>query len=280
MFGIVGLGAVGSLIVYFLNRAGVVPRAVVRKRCERPLFCIGDDCTSLAVETTSDLGGVKYVFLAVKAYDTASTISLLKGVVLVVQNGVGGFELVKERYGSAYPVVLTYGVYREGCVTQLRGLGEFIMPIEAADAAEVLERGGARVKVVDDVEPYRWLKLAVNAAINSLTAVLNKPNRVVVEVPYVKELAALAALEVAELCRKMGVKLPADPVEEVYRVAEATALNISSTARDIATCSPTEIDYINGAVVKYGERFGVETPVNKTLYLLVKALEAACGRGF
>lgn len=276
----VGLGAVGSLIVFFLNRAGYTPSAVARSKCDVYYFCLSPgECVELSLEGGVELGDVRYTFLAVKAYDTASTLHLLKGAVLVAQNGVGGYELVKERYGRAYPLVVTYGVYRSGCKTELRGVGEFIAPADVCEAAEALERGGARVRVVDDVEPYRCAKLAVNAAINAITAVLQAPNGVVASVSYLRDLAAAAAREVEKVCAALGVRLPVDPVEEVYRVAEATAANLSSTARDVSMCVPTEVDYINGAVVKLGERLGVATPVNKTLYLLVKAREEICRRG-
>ncbi|MFN3804543.1 MAG: ketopantoate reductase family protein [Pyrobaculum sp.] len=274
MIGVVGLGAVGSLFVHFLNQGGITPYVITR-RCVEYTFC-SPTCRQLQFVPTSELPPVKYTVVAVKAYDSAAAAVHVGGLAVVAQNGVGGLEAIRERH-RAVPAVVTYGVYREGCRSELRGVGEIVLPREAEELGEWLRRGGAVVKIVDDVEPYRWLKLAVNAAINAITAVLQRENGVVAESPHAGELAAAVAREAAAVAAALGVKLPADPVEEVYRVAAATARNLSSTARDIRLCLKTEVDYINGAVVKYGERLGVATPYNKALYLLVKTLEERCG---
>ncbi|MFN7105721.1 MAG: ketopantoate reductase family protein, partial [Pyrobaculum sp.] len=216
----------------------------------------------------------RYTVVAVKAYDSAAAARHVKGLAVVAQNGVGGLEAFGER---AVPAVVTYGVYREGCRSQLRGVGEIVLPREAGELGEWLKNGGAVVKIVDDVEPYRWLKLAVNAAINAITAVLQRENGVVAESPHARELAAAVAREVEAVAKALGVRLPEDPVGEVLKVAAATAANLSSTARDLRLCVKTEVDFINGAVVRYGERLGVATPYNRSLYLLVKTLEERCG---
>jgi len=116
----------------------------------------------------------------------------------------------------------------------------------------------------------------VNAAINPVTAILRAPNGVVAEVPWARALAERLALEAAEVAKGAGYPVD-DPVGTVLAVARATARNISSMAQDLAKCRPTEVDFINGAVVKYGERLGVEAPYNRAVYLIVKALEASCG---
>jgi len=105
---------------------------------------------------------------------------------------------VRERFPNALGAVVTYGVYREGCRSELRGVGEVALPRGAGEVAEALERGGARVRVVDDIEPLRWAKLVVNAAINPVTAILRAPNGIVAEVPWARALAERLALEAAE----------------------------------------------------------------------------------
>ncbi|ABP51550.1 MULTISPECIES: ketopantoate reductase family protein [Pyrobaculum] len=276
MIGVVGLGAVGSLFVYFLNRAGIVPRVVQRRRCPEYVFCAGGQCGGLRFADVADLGDVEYTVVAVKAYDSASVVPLLRGVAVVAQNGIGGYEAIKERYPNSVPAVVTYGVYREGCRSELRGVGEIYLPRAAERLAEALREGGANVVVVDDIEPVRWLKLAVNAAINAVTGLLQGPNGVVVALPQARELASAVVGEVAKVAEALGVKIPKDPLEEVLRIAAATSKNISSTAQDLAMCRRTEIDYLNGTVLKYGEALGIDVPYNKALYLLVKAKEVLC----
>jgi len=276
-FGIIGLGAVGSLLAYFLNQAGYVPHVVTRSRRERYVLKWGGEAYVLQVALGDKLPPVDYTLVAVKAYDTEAVVNKIRGVPIVFQNGIGGLELIKERLGVGFGAVVTYGVARVEGVAEVRGVGEIVLPREAGDVADALAAGGARVRVVEDIEPVRWLKLAVNAAINPITALLRAKNGVVVENPHAKSLATEAAREAGKVAETVGVRLPADPVEEMLRVAEATRDNVSSMLQDLSQCRRTEVDYINGAVVRLGERRGVGTPVNKALWALVKAAETTCG---
>lgn len=277
MFAIVGLGAVGSMLAYFLNAAGIEPYAVVRSRCDEYRFCAGgSDCARLRVRVVSSLpSGVRYTLVAVKAPDTEGALKAAAGIPVIFQNGIGGLELARGRFPAAYGAVVTYGVYREGCRSELRGLGEIVLPRGAEEVAEALERGGARVRVVDDIEPYRWRKLVVNAALNPVTAILQAPNGVVLADPWARALAERLAEEAAAVARARGYPVES-PAAEVFGVAEMTARNISSMAQDIARCRPTEVEFINGAVVKYGAALGVPTPYNHAVYLLIKSLEGRC----
>jgi len=275
VFAVVGLGAVGSLLTYFLNSAGFTPYVATRTRCERFYFCI-ETCVELKAEVVERVPpSVKYTFVAVKGPDTPSALAVAAGVPVIFQNGIGGLELARRRFPEALGAVVTYGIYREGCRSELRGWGEIVLPIGAEEVAEVLKRGGAKVEVVPDIEPLRWAKLVVNAAINPITAILQAPNGVVVENPWARALAEKLATEAAAVARARGYAVE-DPVGAVFKVAEATARNLSSMAQDVMRCRSTEVDFINGAVVKHGEELGVETPFNRAAYLLVKALEKRC----
>ncbi len=273
MFGIIGLGAIGILLAYFLNKAGHVPYAVTRTRRDR--YAIRAEGAEEAVEVVlvdKLPGSVRYSLIAVKAYDTESALGAVAGIPVVFQNGIGGLELARERLGLGIGAVVTYGVSREGGVAELRGRGEIILPEEAGELADALRAGGASVRIVRDVEPYRWLKTAVNAAINPVTALLRAKNGVVLESPHARALAEAAAREAGLVAERLGVRLPADPVEETLRVATATRENYSSMLQDVLAGRRTEVDYINGAVVSYGRRAGVEAPVNYALWLAIKAL--------
>lgn len=273
VIGVVGVGAVGSLLIYFLNGAGVRPLAVQRTRCRRAL-CAGR-CVELEFEEVEALPpSVKYTLVAVKAYDTAAALDRAAGIPVLFQNGLGGVEEARRRFGVAWPAVVTYGVSREGCRAELRGEGEIVLPREAGELADLLARGGARVRLAEDIEAVRWAKLAVNAAINPVTALLRAPNGVVAEVAWAREVALAAAREAAQVARALGVEI-GDVEEEVLKVARATAANLSSMLQDVLAGRRTEVDYINGAVAEWGRRLGVPTPVNQVLHRLVKALEAA-----
>ena len=274
MFGIIGLGAIGTLLAYFLNKAGHVPYAVARTRRSKYVIKAWGLEEVVEVALVERLPPtVRYSLVAVKAYDTESALGAIAGIPVVFQNGIGGLELIKERLGVGLGAVVTYGAARTGDIVELRGLGEIILPEEAGDLADALRAGGASVKIVPDVEPYRWLKTAVNAAINPVTALLRAKNGVVLDNPYARALAEAAAREAGAVAERLGVRLPADPVEEALRVAAATRENYSSMLQDILAGRRTEVDYINGAVVRRGREAGVEAPINYALWMAVKALE-------
>ncbi|WP_069807795.1 ketopantoate reductase family protein [Vulcanisaeta thermophila] len=276
MFGVIGLGAVGSLLTYFLNRAGFAPYVITRTLHERYIVRFNGD-HELSIKLVQEFPDeVRYSLIAVKAYDTAKVIGRIKGTPVVFQNGIGGLELIRERLGVGYGAVVTYGVTRRGNTTEVKGLGEIIMPSALEELADVLRGGGANVAVVDDVEPFRWLKVIVNAAINPVTAILKSPNGVLLSSEPARELALEVINEGVAVVRALGINLPRDPVAETLDVASKTSNNYSSMLQDLMNCRETEVDYINGAIARYGSLLGIPTPINKTLLLIIKALESQC----
>lgn len=120
----------------------------------------------------------------------------------------------------------------------------------------------------------RWQKLAVNAGINAVTALARVENTALSE--PTPSVAARAARETARVARADGANLADETaVEAVEAVAAATADNQSSMLQDVRAGRPTEVDAINGAVVRRGETLGVDTPTNRTLAELLRLWAAA-----
>jgi 2-dehydropantoate 2-reductase len=127
----------------------------------------------------------------------------------------------------------------------------------------------------DDLDALVWGKLVVNAGINALTALLRVPNGALAANMPARALMASAIAEAAAVAQARGTALPyADPLAHTLAVAHATGANHSSMLQDVLRGSPTEIDAINGAVVREGLRLGVPTPVNSFLTDLMRALDA------
>jgi 2-dehydropantoate 2-reductase len=119
-----------------------------------------------------------------------------------------------------------------------------------------------------------WGKLIVNVGINALTGITGLKNGELADHEETRQVLALAVEEAVKVAEAAGVSLPYDnPVEKVLGIAVATAQNRSSMLQDLSGGRKTEIEAINGALVREGERLGVDTPVNKVLTLLVKTLE-------
>ncbi|MEZ4769664.1 MAG: ketopantoate reductase C-terminal domain-containing protein [Caldilineales bacterium] len=136
----------------------------------------------------------------------------------------------------------------------------------------MLDAAGFETRAAADVDGLLWSKVVINAAINPLTALLRVPNGELLARTDARALMAEAALEAAAAGRARGLHLTfEDPVLAAEEVARRTAANHSSMFQDILRGAPTEIDAICGAVVEAGEQTGVPSPVNRTLWRLVRA---------
>jgi 2-dehydropantoate 2-reductase len=141
---------------------------------------------------------------------------------------------------------------------------------------ELLQKAGFLVEVVPDPVSLLWGKLVINAAINPLTALLRVTNGALLERPAARELMREASLEAASVARMQGITLPyPDPVLAVEEVARNTSANVSSMLQDVLRGTITEIDSINGAIVRIGEQLGVPTPIHRMFWQLVSSLDHA-----
>lgn len=204
------------------------------------------------------------------------------GLVVTLQNGLGNAEILAAACGAERVVrgVVTAGgnLAAPGHV-RAAGPGQVILggapgaAARLADVAAALARAGFDVAVRDDIEAVAWLKLAVNCAINPLAALHGLPNGGLLADPALCAQLVDAAREVGDVAAARGVALGSDPAAFALEVARRTAANRSSMLQDIERGVPTEIEAINGAVVREGERLGVSTPVNARLLAAVRALE-------
>jgi len=206
------------------------------------------------------------------------------GIGLTLQNGLGNFEILEAALGSQRALlgITTFGAnLLEPGHVRLAGNGKVILGAHprVEPLADCLHEAGFPVEIVSDPESLLWGKLVINAAINSLTALLRVPNGELLERPSVRQLMGKAALEAASVAVARGIHLPyPDPVVAVEEVARNTAANISSMLQDVLRGTPTEIDAINGAIVREGEKVGVPTPVNQMLWQLVRGLDGRATR--
>jgi 2-dehydropantoate 2-reductase len=223
-----------------------------------------------------------------QAADTARQLVAPDGLVLTLQNGLGNLEIIQAAVGETRAAagitaqaatLLGPGQVRHaGCGPTVLAAGPGQAEKIAAMAA-LFNRAGIPTTVTDDVQALLWSKLIVNVGINALTALLRVPNGALAEIPECASLMAQAVAEAVAVARALGVRLPDDaPLEKVRQVCAMTAGNRSSMLQDTLMGRPTEIDVINGAVVRKGAETGVPTPVNALLTQLVKALEATASR--
>jgi 2-dehydropantoate 2-reductase len=168
-------------------------------------------------------------------------------------------------------------------VIRHNGRGDLVIgklgPPQAGDAlmAELAAYlAGAKVptRISDNVEGELWWKLILNCAYNAVSALGHSRYGPMMAMPEIRQVMSEAVREIIALAeaRSVRIAVPA-PVEAVLRFSEAMPQAISSTAQDLARGRPTEIDYLNGYVVRECAARGLPAPVNRTLHALVKLLE-------
>lgn len=296
---IVGCGAIGCLLAGFLwTSLQEPPACIVRRREHRDTLeryrCRLGGLYSMEFPVDPYLTGeleddsCSYAIVSVKAYDAPRALLEAYRLSPVVAVAVNGFiEAPRDPRGRAVllELVVDYGATRKGDgYVEVTGVGRIIIgsPPGARDHAlqlsRLLQRGGADVVVVDDITGYRWAKAAVNAGINPVTALLGVRNGFIVEDKWARSIAVEAASEVARVAEALGIRLPYDPVEYMLRVAERTRDNKSSMLQDVEAGRRTEADEILGYIVRRAREAGVEAPILRHLYMLIKALEDAGGR--
>ncbi len=244
------------------------------------------------------------VLVMVKANDTAGAVPAVLGLtgddtlVLTLQNGLGNAEALAA--GGVPPARLLCGVTTQGASllgpgnAAYAGGGETMIgwhdpmgrgsPGIAGAALDALGRAGFEVRWRSPIAPWVWGKLAVNVAINPVTAILGVPNGALAELSEIHGVMKGALAETSAVAAAGGVDLPyPDPWAQVMAVVRATQSNRSSMLQDLDRGRPTEIDAICGEVGRRGRLLGIYTPVNDCLAALVGALSrcravAAAGR--
>jgi 2-dehydropantoate 2-reductase len=205
------------------------------------------------------------------------------GLAVSLQNGVGNLDTLAGcvGYHRASLGVTTLGAAMDGPgrlryggpgVTVLATRPEIDRSVRAL--AALFAQAGLEVEVADDVTALIWGKLAINAGINPLTALLRVPNGALLESTWARAIMGQAVHEVAAVAAARGIVLPfEDAAARAEEVARQTAANRSSMLQDVLRGTPTEIEAICGAVIRAGEAARIETPANRMLYNLIKAVE-------
>lgn len=130
------------------------------------------------------------------------------------------------------------------------------------------------VLVSDNVVGLIWDKLLVNLGINPLTAITGLKNGEILDYPETEWIAVEAVKEGTKVAEMMGIKLGnPNPIGHFKEVSRATGANISSMLADVTNKRKTEINNINGAIVRYASKFNIETPINMVLTNLVQLKE-------
>ena len=236
-----------------------------------------------AATDAASLASPDLVLFCVKSADTEQAGRSLAGClrpetsVLSLQNGVDNPQRLRKLTGyPVIPAVVYVGSEMAG-PGHVRHHGGGDIAIGAAGASEALaqtlDAAGIRTTIADDIEVTQWSKLVTNCAFNALSAVAGIPYGPMLEVEGSRDVVASAVQEAVMVARASGVSMPEDILEQILKIPAAMPNQMSSTAQDVARGKPSEIDFLNGYVVRKGAELGVPTPTNQALQVMVKLAE-------
>ena len=288
-----GAGAVGCYYGAMLARAGRTVSLIGRPQHVEAVqrsglrLETGTSDERLAVQASTEAAaarGAELVLFSVKSSDTESAGKALApylerhAAIVTLQNGVDNAERLAATLGrEVIPAVVYTAVEMAGAGhVRHHGRGELVIGRAAASEAiaETFRAAGVPIEISDDVAGTLWAKLIVNCAYNALSAITQLPYGRLVQIAGVPGVMHEVVEECLAVAKAARVNMPHDMHEATRRIAQTMPAQYSSTAQDLARGKKTEIDHLNGFVVRKGEALGVATPVNRTLLALVKALES------
>lgn len=283
---VLGAGALGTLFAAYLSRTS----SEVWLLSRQPLGAVTVDGVAYPHVRLGRPHECDLLLVLVKSYDTAEAVAGAPeaAVACTLQNGWGNADILADRFGAARVLAGTTAhgatLLRPGAVRHAGNgetrLGPWAPAGPAAAMAETIvalltAAGLGPAAALVDPRPALWAKLAVNCGINALTALHGVPNGALLQEAALRHEMAAAAREAGQVAAAHGVTLPEEPAETVARVAAATAANRSSMLQDLARGRRTEVDAINGALVRLAAQVGLTAPVNQRLWEQVRARETA-----
>ena len=296
---VIGCGAIGSLFAAHLARlddvevfAYDVAKDHVQAINANGLRISGRAAFIARLKATTDpqqIPRCDYGIMATKSIHTGTAMGQTahlfdeKSAVCSVQNGVGNEEIIAEfvRYvirGTTFPAGHLIAPGQVGFdITGDTWIGPF-EPTETPmhmveELAATLTRAGMNTIALKDARGAQWAKLIFNASTNPVGALTRLHHAAATYFEPTGELFNALIEEGIAVARALGIALDHDPREMVQAGARSPGKHKASMLQDVEAGRRTEVDFMNGAIVQWGEKVGVPTPLNKALWALVKGLE-------
>ena len=290
---VMGAGAVGCYFGGMLARAGHEVVLIARPQHVEAIAKDGlrmqtttfDERVSLAASSEPGaVQGAKLVLFCVKSLDTEAAGALLRphlasdALVLCLQNGVDNADRLRsvlpEHAVAAAVVYVATEMAGPGHVKH-HGRGELVIePSSASEAvAQALIAADVPTEISGNVRGELWAKLILNCAYNAVSAIAQLPYGKTVAGEGIKDVMRDVVTECLAVAQAEGVQVAGDVHASVAKLAASMPSQVSSTAQDLARGKRSEIDYLNGLIVRRGEALGIATPANRVLWALVKLVE-------
>jgi 2-dehydropantoate 2-reductase len=290
---VMGAGAVGCYYGGMLARAGHEVVLIARPQHVEAIQRDGlrldtqhfDEHVRVAASTEASAAqGAQLVLFCVKSTDTDDAAHLLApylerdALVLSLQNGVENAERLRELLPQEAAAAVVYVAAEMAGPGHVKHNGRGELVIEPSTQSEHVARAfieaNVPTEISDNVRGALWAKLVLNCAYNALSAITRLPYGQLVQGEGVTRAMRDVVDECLAVAKADNVTIPGDVEAAVRRIAETMPNQYSSTAQDLARGKTSEIDHLNGLIVRRGEALGVPTPANRMLHVLVKAIES------
>lgn len=289
---VMGAGAVGCYYGALLARAGhdvvLIGRPALVEAVEKSGLWVESAAFEGHVRVRADTAadavrGAELVLFCVKSQDTETAGAAIaphvspRAAVLSLQNGVDNAPRLAAVLGKPVVPVVVYVATEMAGPGHVRhhGRGDLILGPSPAGArcVDVLDAAGIPARISDRVLDALWAKLIVNCVYNPLSAITELRYGELASVPGVIQTMRSVFDECVAVATADEIALADDLWESVLAISRSAPTQRSSTAQDLARGKRSEIDHLNGYVVRRGARLGISVPVNQTLLFLVHALE-------
>ncbi|MFC4521222.1 ketopantoate reductase family protein [Cupriavidus pinatubonensis] len=289
---IMGAGAVGCYYGGMLARAGHEVILIARAQHVQAIEATGlrletqsfDEQVKVSASSNpSAVQGADLVLFCVKSTDTQSAALAMKpalaksALVLSLQNGVENADTLRSLLEQEVAAAVVYVATEMAGPGHVRhhGRGELVIEptSHGANLAAIFAAAGVPVETSDNVRGALWAKLILNCAYNALSAITQLPYGRLVRGEGVEAVMRDVMEECFAVARAEGVKLPDDVALAIRRIAETMPGQSSSTAQDLARGKRSEIDHLNGLIVRRGDALGIPVPANRVLHALVRLIE-------
>lgn len=296
---IMGAGAMGSLFGGLLSLSGEnvwlvdIWKEHIDTICTKGLAIEEKGKTeTISVNATTDpqsIGKADLILYFVKTYQTERAVkdSLVlqkeDTIFLTLQNGLGNEQVICKHVDRSKVILgvtnhgatllgpghIRHGGWGKTYIGELDGK----MTDRVAKIAQISQKAEIETEITSNIHRLVWDKLYINIGINALAALTGLKNGQLLDYPETLRLVEALVNEALEVARRKGIQIEGNPIEKVKAVIIATRENRCSMGQDLDYKRKTEIDVINGAVVREAERLGISVPYNRMITDLIKVIE-------
>jgi len=302
---VVGPGAIGCLFASHLSKLPYIDLWILDKNPSRVKYIKKHgikvrgmskiDIKPEKINITTNPKKIKktdLVILCVKSYQTEKAIKKVSTCIskntyiLTLQNGLNNIKTIEKILRRKDNIIA--GITSHGATLlstgRIRHAGKgptiigrtnkntninFLIKIK-----KIFNDAKIETEITDDIKSAIWSKLVLNSAINPVGTISFKKNGQIIKNKFLKDILCKTAEESANVAKKLDIKLIyKNPSRKVIDICKKTSNNYNSMLQDILNNRKTEIEYINGAIIKNAKKLGLEIPYNNMLYYLVKYFE-------